>query len=158
MDLFGNFDFFGNSRNLNDRIRELNEKLRELGVEPVFLTPNNYKSESGVDSNGEWTKSTYTSEDGTTHIITITSGFKGLNNEISKIKSNDIDYLEKELSKAIESQDFEFAVKLRDKIKSLKNVEEEILNLESKLNNAIKVQNFELCIELRNKINELKNI
>ena len=62
------------------------------------------------------------------------------------------------MSRAVESQNFEYAVELRDKIKTLKNVVDEIKGLESQLKKAINDQNFELCIELRNKLNELKSL
>lgn len=151
-------DLFGSNKSLDDMIKSLNEKLRKFGFEPVDFNMN-YSSESGFDENGEWTKTTYTSSDGTTRIITIKKNYGDDDSKKqSKISSNDLPFLEKELSRAIESQDFEYAVELRDKIKLLKDSSEEIKKLETKLEKAISEQNFELCIELRNKINELKSL
>ena len=116
-----------------------------------------FTSESGIDVNGEWTKSTYTSEDGKTKIVTMTRGFDGPGKNKSVTKSNDLKFLERELQRAVDDQNFELAVELRDRIAKVKNSVEEIKDLETKLEDAISKQNFELCIELRNKINELKS-
>lgn len=151
-------DLFGSNKSLDDMIKSLNEKLRKFGFEPVDFNMN-YSSESSFDENGEWTKTTYTNSDGTTKIITIKkSNGDDETRKQSKVSSNDLKFLEKELSRAVESQNFEYAVELRDKIKTLKNVVDEIKGLESQLKKAISEQNFELCIELRNKINELKSL
>jgi excinuclease UvrABC helicase subunit UvrB len=63
--------------------------------------------------------------------------------------------LEKELNECVKNQEFEKAVILRDKIKSLKNNSSKIDNLKKELEIAIKEQNFEKAIELRD---ELKSI
>ena len=150
-------DLFGSNKSLDDMIKGLNEKLKKLGFEPIEFDMD-YSSESGFDENGMWSKSTYTSSDGTTRIITIKKNGGDESKKQSKISSGDLKFLEKELSRAIESQDFEYAVELRDKIKTLKNVADEIKTLESQLKKAVNDQNFELCIELRNKLNELKSL
>lgn len=151
-------DLFGSNKSLDDMIKSLNEKLRKFGFEPVDFNMN-YSSESGFDDNGMWSKTTYTSSDGTTKIITIKkNNGDDETKKQSKISSNDLKFLEKELSRAVESQNFEYAVELRDKIKTLKNVVDEIKGLESQLKKAINEQNFEFCIELRNKLNELKSL
>ena len=151
-------DLFGSNKSLDDMIKSLNEKLKKFGFEPVDFNMN-YSSESGFDDNGMWSKTTYTSSDGTTKIITIKkNNGDDETKKQSKISSNDLKFLEKELSRAVESQNFEYAVELRDKIKTLKNVVDEIKGLESQLKKAINEQNFELCIELRNKLNELKSL
>ena len=151
-------DLFGSNKSLDDMIKGLNEKLKKFGFEPMNFDMN-YSSESGFDDNGMWSKTTYTSSDGTTKIITIKKNDgDDESKKQSKISSNDLKFLEKELSRAVESQNFEYAVELRDKIKTLKNVVDEIKSLESQLKKAINDQNFELCIELRNKLNELKSL
>ena len=151
-------DLFGSNKSLDDMIKGLNEKLKKFGFEPMNFDMN-YSSESGFDANGVWSKTTYTSSDGTTKIITIKKNDgDDESKKQSKISSNDLKFLEKELSRAVESQNFEYAVELRDKIKTLKNVVDEIKGLESQLKKAINDQNFELCIELRNKLNELKSL
>jgi excinuclease UvrABC helicase subunit UvrB len=151
-------DLFGSNKSLDDMIKGLNEKLKKFGFEPMNFDMD-YSSESGFDDNGMWSKTTYTSSDGTTKIITIKKNDgDDESKKQSKISSNDLKFLEKELSRAVESQNFEYAVELRDKIKTLKNVVDEIKSLESQLKKAINDQNFELCIELRNKLNELKSL
>ena len=151
-------DLFGSNKSLDDMIKSLNEKLKKFGFEPMNLDMD-YSSESGFDVNGMWSKTTYTSSDGTTKIITIKkNNGDDETKKQSKISSNDLKFLEKELSRAVESQNFEYAVELRDKIKTLKNVVDEIKGLESQLKKAINEQNFEMCIELRNKLNELKSL
>jgi excinuclease UvrABC helicase subunit UvrB len=151
-------DLFGSNKSLDDMIKGLNEKLKKFGFEPMNFDMD-YSSESGFDDNGMWSKTTYTSSDGTTKIITIKKNDgDDESKKQSKISSNDLKFLEKELSRAVESQNFEYAVELRDKIKTLKNVVDEIKGLESQLKKAINDQNFELCIELRNKLNELKSL
>ena len=152
MDLFGGFR---NDKHLDDMMKSINERLKKFGFES-FNFDFDMKMESGIDAkDGEWTKTTYTSEDGTTHIVTMTKGFGG--NKPSYDKSDNIEYLRSQLSSAIESQNFEKAVEIRDRINELKNTENKIVELESELSNSIKEQNFEKCIELRDKIKKLKN-
>ena len=69
--------------------------------------------------------------------------------EITKLKS--------ELEMAVENQEFEKAVELRDKIKSLEENGEKINSLEIKLKQAIEKQDFEKAIELRDEIKNLKS-
>ena len=57
---------------------------------------------------------------------------------------------------AIENEDFEMAVELRDKIKKLETNQKQIEELEEELKQSIKDQNFEKSIELRDKLKELK--
>lgn len=152
MDIFGDF----NGRSLDDMMKDINEKLKKFGFEPMYFGTD-FTSESRIDVNGEWTKSTYTSEDGKTKIVTMTRGFDGPEKKNSVTKSNDLKFLERELQRAVDDQNFELAVELRDRIAKVKNSVEVIKDLETKLEDAISKQNFELCIELRNKINELKS-
>jgi protein-arginine kinase activator protein McsA len=57
---------------------------------------------------------------------------------------------------AIENEDFEMAVDLRDKIKNLKSNQKQIEQLEQELKQSINNQDFEKSIELRDKLKELK--
>ena len=66
------------------------------------------------------------------------------------------EYLNIKLERAIEMEDFEEAVKLRDQIKSLEKNKEKISELQTKLDECIKKQDFEKAIEYRDKINGLK--
>jgi protein-arginine kinase activator protein McsA len=60
------------------------------------------------------------------------------------------------LQKAIEEQEFEMAVELRDRIKNLEANKEKINGLENDLKEAINKQDFEKAIEIRDEIKKLK--
>lgn len=150
MDLFRHFR---NNKTLDEMIRDLNDNLKKFGLEP-FEVDFKTSQESGFDDNGEWTKSTFKSNDGTVKIVTFTRSYES---EDERVNSNDIGFLEKELGRAIESQNFEKAVKLRDKIQSINKKSEKIETLEHNLKIAIEQQDFEKCIELRDKLNKLKS-
>jgi protein-arginine kinase activator protein McsA len=64
--------------------------------------------------------------------------------------------LKNKLDVAVEEQNFEEAVNLRDQIKSLEKNKEKISELQTKLDECIKKQDFEKAIEYRDKINDLK--
>jgi protein-arginine kinase activator protein McsA len=57
---------------------------------------------------------------------------------------------------AIENEDFEMAVELRDKINKFKTNQKQIEELEEKLKQLIKDQNFEKSIEIRDQLKELR--
>jgi protein-arginine kinase activator protein McsA len=57
---------------------------------------------------------------------------------------------------AVEDQNFEEAVELRDKIKNLEKNKEKISGLKKELDECVKIQNFERAIELRDELNSLK--
>lgn len=101
--------------------------------------------------NGEWKTSTKVSDDGTT---IITSRF--WSNVGPKSNGSNLDKLKYELEKAIESEDFEKAVELRDKIKSLETNKKEIEELEADLKKSIENQDFEKSIEIRDKLKSLR--
>ena len=95
-------------------------------------------------------KRTYKSEDGSISFTYITNVKGDLN------KSDEVDLLKQRLEIAVEEQNFEEAVELRDKIKNLEQNKEKISELNKELDECIKNQNFEKAIELRDKINSLK--
>jgi len=70
--------------------------------------------------------------------------------------SNEFEKLQSQLNVAIENEDFESAVKLRDSIKKLESNKKVIDKLELELRESIKEQNFEKSIELRDKLKNLK--
>lgn len=92
-------------------------------------------------------KKIYTNEDGSVNIVYIKGGNKKEKNEINSLKQK--------LEFAIESQDFELAVELRDKIKNLEQNQEDVKKLNDELNRRIKTQDFEKCIEIRDKLKSL---
>jgi protein-arginine kinase activator protein McsA len=105
---------------------------------------------SPFGNNNEWNKRVFRSSDGNT---TYTFMSRGIN---ASIGTDEIDILKSKLENAVENQDFEMAVKLRDKIKNLEKNHEEIKKLNEELNKNIESQDFEKCIEIRNKIKSLK--
>ena len=72
---------------------------------------------------------------------------------LDDITEND---LEQELKQAVESENFERAIEIRDEIKKLELNKEKIQNLEIELKEAIQKQDFERCIILRDELNKLK--
>jgi 16S rRNA G966 N2-methylase RsmD len=71
-------------------------------------------------------------------------------------KSDELEILKQKLEMAVEKQNFEEAVELRDKIKNLEENKEKISELNKELEDCIKIQDFEKAIELRDRINTLK--
>jgi excinuclease UvrABC helicase subunit UvrB len=64
--------------------------------------------------------------------------------------------LELELKEAVESENFERAIEIRDELRKLELYKEKIQNLEIELKDAIGKQDFERCIVLRDELNKLK--
>ncbi len=64
--------------------------------------------------------------------------------------------LEQELKQAVESENFERAIEIRDELKKLELNKEKIQNLEIELKEAIQKQDFEKCIIIRDELNKLK--
>ena len=100
--------------------------------------------------NGEWKTNTRISEDGST---IITSRYWSNSNSTPK---TDLDKLKSQLEVAIENEDFEKAVELRDQIKKLESNQKEIDKLEEELKKSIEEQNFEKSIEIRDQLKKLK--
>ena len=98
-----------------------------------------------------WSKKTYKSPDGSFTFTYMTS-----NGENKNVDDSELTQLKKKLNLAIEDQNFEEAVELRDKIKSLEENKEKIIELQTKLDECIKTQNFEKAIEYRDQIKNLK--
>jgi protein-arginine kinase activator protein McsA len=107
-------------------------------MDEFFFNPKNFE------------KKTYRSEDGSIVFTYITNKNPELN------EGDEVSQLKNKLDHAVESQNFEEAVELRDKIKSLEKNKEKISKLKKELDECIKVQDFEKAIELRDKINSLK--
>ena len=98
-------------------------------------------------NNNNWTSKTYKSPDGKYFYTYLSKGFK---------PTDELGELKNKLDVAVEEQNFEEAVKLRDQIKSLEKNKEKISELQTKLDECIKKQDFEKAIEYRDKINGLK--
>jgi len=122
-------------------------------LNPSSLIMGEVKNETGTDENGDYTKQSFVSEDGSLSITTFVR-----TNFTSKRKENDkLSSLKNKLESAVENQNFEEAVKLRDEIKKLEKNQGKIDTLKSELEQSIKDQNFEKSIELRDKIKNLEN-
>ena len=135
--------------NFNDLFSEFDSLFEGFGWDTNPMTIKVRKSvDSGSDDNGEWTKETYTSEDGTYQVTSIYR----YNTPTTKKESNEISVLKEKMYKAAESQDFETAAKLRDKINSIESNKEKIQELQSQLDDAVSKQDFEKAIKLRDKI------
>lgn len=126
---------FGNEKNFNDFFRAFDEMFAQFDYHL-----------------GEWKSQTRVSDDGTTRITTYYRGSEPFDMK----KPSGVKSLEKQLEIAIENEDFEMAVELRDKIKKLETNQKQIEELEKELKQSIKDQNFEKSIELRDKLKELK--
>jgi protein-arginine kinase activator protein McsA len=99
---------------------------------------------------GEWKTQSRVSDDGT---IKVTTYYRG--GDSSK-ETGELQSLKSQLESAIENEDFESAVKLRDQIKNFESNQETIDKLELELKNSIKEQNFEKSIELRDELKKLR--
>ena len=106
----------------------------------------------------DWTTNTFESPDGDYKYTRYVKVFdlSDLDNDNPKEMSKD-EYLNIKLERAIEMEDFEEAVKLRDQIKNLGINKGMIENLELELKESIKEQNFEKSIEIRNQLRKLKS-
>jgi protein-arginine kinase activator protein McsA len=122
---------FGNRRSYNDIFRAFDEMFTQL-------TP----------SNGEWKTQTKVSDDGTMKITT----YYYDNAKTNPTSKN----LKQQLEIAIENEDFEKAVELRDQIKKLDTNQKEVEKLENELRKSIEEQNFEKSIEIRDQLKKLK--
>ena len=147
-------------RNLFD----FDELLSQMfGTDPMknFMNEFDKETKSGSDEDGEWTSESYTSPDGTWKSTIIYKSYSGNPDNLFKSNkpssSNDLKKLRAQLEDAIEKQEFELAVELRDKIKTLEENKGKIEELESKLKEAIEKQEFEVAIEIRDEIKKLKS-
>jgi protein-arginine kinase activator protein McsA len=123
---------FGNRRSYNDIFRAFDEMFSH------FDSPQ-----------GEWKSQSRVSDDGT---IKVTTYYRGGDSP----KSTGLESLKSQLERAIENEDFESAVKLRDQIKNFEKNQKSIEKLELELKKSIENQEFEKSIQLRDQIKNLK--
>ena len=123
---------FGNRRNYNDIFRAFDEMFSHFDL-----------------NQGEWKSQSKVSDDGT---IKVTTYYRGGDSS----KSTGLESLKSQLERAIENEDFESAVKLRDQIKNFEKNQKSIEKLELELKKSIENQEFEKSIELRDQIKNLK--
>jgi protein-arginine kinase activator protein McsA len=123
---------FGNEKNFNEILRAFDDMFAQF------------------DSRlGEWKSQTKVSEDGT---MKVTTYYRS--NEPKSSKSSNS--LKRQLELAIENEDFEKAVEIRDQIKKLESNQEVINKLEEELKQSIKEHNFERSIEIRDELKGLR--
>lgn len=138
-------DFESMFKNLELMFNDLDGLFGKQLKTPIINT----KTETGEDENGNWTKQTFSSEDGS-YNMTYFYRTNQPKKKVSKIKE-----LRSQLEECVESQNFEKAVEIRDQIKSLEENKEKVNLLQKELEKCIKDQNFEKAIEIRD---QLKNI
>ena len=123
---------FGNEKNFNDILREFDNMFSQF------------------DSRlGEWKSQTKVSEDGT---MKVTTYYRSSEPKTSKGSNG----LKRQLEIAIENEDFEKAVEIRDQIKKMEFNQETINKLEEELKQSIKEHNFERSIEIRDELKGLR--
>ena len=140
---------FRRRKNFNDLFGDFDSMFSQF--ESMFGgMPSNSETESGTDEIGDWTKETYTSPDGKIFITNFVRN--GSSN-----KSLGLNSLKRKLQMAIEEENFEEAVKLRDEIKNYESNQDSINKLEMELKKSIEEQNFEKSIEIRDQLKKLKS-
>ena len=123
---------FNNKKNFNDILREFDNMFSQFDSQL-----------------GEWKSETKVSEDGTMKVTT----YYRSNEPKTPKGSNGI---KRQLEMAIENEDFEKAVEIRDQIKKLESNQKVIDELELDLKQSIKDQDFEKSIQLRDKLKGLR--
>ena len=112
------------------------------------------KSESGNDELGEWTKTTFNSDDGN---LSYTSFVRYGNSDLPlNTKKDKLSMLKEELEFRVQNQEFEKAVELRDRIKLIEKNKESINDLKKQLMVCVSNQDFENAAILRDKIKDLE--
>lgn len=144
-----------NRKNLFGGLDDFEDILRKLFGNENFLN----EVSSSVDEDGEWTKKTISSEDGTyKSTVYYRTGFGGgASPKKTNNPGNTIKQLKKELDVAVEKEDFQLAIYIRDRIKKLEENSGKIEDLENEMKEAIEKQDFERAIEIRNELNKLKS-
>lgn len=147
---------FGKRRfNLFGDFESLFNEMNSMFDNTPYYVKGKTNVENGKDKNGEWTKESFISDDGTYVITTvIRTNLKGVKPETS---NNKIDYLKQQLETAVTEQEFEKAAELRDQIKNLEKNQDKLNQLKSELDDAISKQDFENAIKLRDDIKKLES-
>ena len=137
--------------NLNNLFSEFDSFFEDFNT--PLMVRGKRDVETGNDENGQWTKETFTSEDGSYQMTTIIQHV----NQGSKQTPNEKSSLQKQLDQSVEKQDFEKAAKLRDQIKQIESNKEKIQEVQTKLDEVIKKQDFESAIKYRDELKKIKS-
>ena len=142
--------------NKRDLFRLINGTFDDLFSHYNYLrTPKGEtKNESGNDELGEWSKTTFSSEDGSMSYTTFVR--HNLHEYPISSKKDKLYELKQDLEKHIEKQEFEKAAELRDRIKLLEKNSESINQLKKELKDLVEKQDFEQAAKVRDKIKELE--
>jgi len=124
---------FGDRKNFNDILRMFDDMSSQFDSQL-----------------GQWKSETRVSDDGT---IKITSFYRSSEPKTSKGSNG----LKRQLELAIENEDFEKAVEIRDQIRKMETNQETISKLEEELKQTINDHNFERSIEIRDELKKLKS-
>ena len=126
---------FRRRKNINDIFGDFDAIFSQF--ESMFGgMPNDSKTEKVNDESGDWTKETYSSPDGSIYI----TNFVRTNSSQGTNKSFGLNALKKKLQMAIEGENFEEAVKLRDEIKTYESNQDSINKLEMELKKSIEIR------------------
>jgi protein-arginine kinase activator protein McsA len=150
------FDLFGNNnrKSLKQMMDEINEMFGDYN--PNFNSSSmEHKSETGSENGMEWEKETFTSPDGRITYIVTSSSFPNIGRK-PKTNNNSLESLKQQLDKAVEKEDFQLAIYLRDAINNFEKNQEIIKKIEDELKDCIKSQNFEKAIELRDQLRKMR--
>ena len=132
---------------------EFDNLFNSLLNQDPFVLKGKTQKELGKDEKGDWSKETFTSEDGMIQFTTIFRSTQGTNQPAKELTN--LEKLKKELQKAVDQQEFEKAVELRDKIKNLEDNKVKLEDLNFQLMKAVDQLDFEKAIELRDEIKKL---
>jgi excinuclease UvrABC helicase subunit UvrB len=134
--------------------------MRKFNIDEILAKYQNLMKEiNNKLSNNDWTKESFESPDGSyryTSFVKVVDLSDFYNQDVDDKKMSKEEYLTYKLQQAVENEDFEEAIKLRDQISNLKSNQEEIEKLELDLKEAIKLQDFEKAIKLRDELKKLK--
>ncbi len=143
--------------------KELFESFYNKITNKLTPTLGETKTESGTNEDGtKWFKTTFTSHDGSYSTSSYVTTTKFDNNWTSTSTNNvestsELHQLKNSLNKAVDNQNFEEAVKLRDLIQNYEKDSEKLNKLKFKLEEAISTQNYEEAIQLRDSIKKLES-
>ena len=148
------FNLFG--RNHGKSLKQLMDELNEMMNEDQSLfTRMDINETSGSDELGDFETETFESPDGSMKYTIRTYKFGG-SPKPKKEERGSLESLKQQLDKAVEKEDFQLAIYLRDKIKTFERDQEEIKQVEDELKDCIKSQNFEKAIELRDQLRKMR--